>query len=67
MSEQLDYVNSQIKKSQSDRLDFYLNGNIKTIEGLEFNRGYLKAMQDVFVFQQDYISLRNSPRNDEDE
>lgn len=66
MSEQLDYVNQQIEKEQEDRLKRYLAGNIKTTEDMQFDRGYLRALQDVLGFQRDYISLKNPPREEDE-
>ena len=66
MSEQLDYVNLCIQKAQDSRVEGILLGNIKTIEDLQFSRGYLRAMQDVVQFQRDYIDSKNPQRRDED-
>ena len=66
MSEQLDYVIAQIIKSQEDKLNRYLAGNLKTIEEIQFDRGYLKCAQDVLGYQHDYISSKN-PQRQEDE
>lgn len=66
MFEHLDYVNSRIEKAQEDKLERYLSGNMPP-QSYEFDRGYLKAMQDVLGFQKDYISAKNPPRTEEDE
>ncbi|MDE2106104.1 MAG: hypothetical protein KGL39_53270 [Patescibacteria group bacterium] len=66
MSEQLDYVNFRIEKAREDKITRYLAGNLKTIEEIQFDRGYLKALQDIEVFQRDYISLKNPPKNEDD-
>ena len=67
MSDKLDYVNSRIERATQDKLDSLLIGNIKTIEELQFQRGYLKAMQDVLFFQQDYTSKRNPTKQEEEQ
>lgn len=68
MSDQYDYVKSRIEDVQEEKLNRLLSGNVKTIEILEFERGYLKAMQDVEQFGRDYITSKTpKPQDDEEE
>lgn len=65
MSEKLDYVNARVENAQQEKLDFLLGGNF-TADNIQFIRGYLKAMQDVIGFQQDYTSIKNKPKQDDE-
>lgn len=57
MSEQLDYVNNRIEEVQEEKLNRYLSGNLPS-QSYEFDRGYLKALQDVLSFQQEYVMAK---------
>ena len=67
MSEKLDYVNNRIVKAQEEKIDSFLAGHLNTTDKVEFARGYLKAMQDVELFQRDYASVKNPPRQEEED
>lgn len=65
MSEQLDYVNNQIDKARTTKLDRFLSGAHNSIEQVRYDVGYLKALQDVEAFQKDYANAKNPPREEE--
>jgi hypothetical protein len=65
MSEQLDYVNNQIDKARAGKLDRFASGVHKSLEEVKYDVGYLKALEDVEVFQKDYVNAKNPPRVDE--
>lgn len=66
MSEQLDYIRSRIEDAREDKLKRLLAGNF-TADTIQFERGYLKALQDIDGFGNDYISAKNHKPETEEE